>query len=179
MPNRKIKKQKFFAFFECFVGLCPNHDFQEFSWDARFHLPAICRVICPTECFESSNHTPAHCLSTNTTNKDNSRNLCKNVYFAKKRRQLSFFENCLLYSIKDPATSYFPGRSPSKYCHRYQSLLSCSGWERVVSWRFVTGNLFSRLGFRFRRNLGQLPSSRLPAVRWKLHRITFNHLRFS
>ena len=41
----------------------------------------------------------------------------------------------------DPATSYLSGRSSSEYCHRYQSLRSCSGWERVVSWRFVTGNL--------------------------------------
>ena len=44
-----------------------------------------------------------------------------------------FNKNCSFFLKYDPATSYFPGRSPSKYSHRYQSLLSCSGWERVVS----------------------------------------------
>ena len=57
-----------------------------------------------------------------------------------KKKRVNPFLNQLFLNL-DPATSYLSGRSSSEYCHRYQSLRSCSGWERVVSWRFVTGNL--------------------------------------
>ena len=36
------------------------------------------------------------------------------------------------------ATGYLPRRWPAKYCHCYESLRPCSGWERVVSSRLVT-----------------------------------------
>ena len=41
----------------------------------------------------------------------------------------------------NPATSYLPRRSSAKYFHRKQSLRPCSEWERVVSYRLITGNL--------------------------------------
>ena len=41
----------------------------------------------------------------------------------------------------NPATSYLSRRSSAKYFHRKQSLRPCSEWERVVSYRLITGNL--------------------------------------
>ena len=40
------------------------------------------------------------------------------------------------------ATSYLPGRWPSKYCHRNESFRPCSGWEREFSSRLVTSEFF-------------------------------------
>ena len=40
------------------------------------------------------------------------------------------------------AASYLPRRWPSKYCHRYESLRPCSGWERVVYSHLATSEFF-------------------------------------
>ena len=40
------------------------------------------------------------------------------------------------------AASYLPRRWPAKYCHRYESLRPCSGWERVVSSHLATSEFF-------------------------------------
>ena len=40
------------------------------------------------------------------------------------------------------ATSYLPGRWPSKYFRLNESLRPCSGWERVFSSRLVTDETF-------------------------------------
>ncbi len=42
------------------------------------------------------------------------------------------------------ATSYLPRGWPPKYCHHYESLRPCSGWERVFSSRLVTDKLVIR-----------------------------------
>lgn len=58
----------------------------------------------------------------------------------------------------NPATSYLPRRSSAKYFHRKQSLRPCSEWERVVSYRLITGNLsYNQLSLKSHWLLQVLP----------------------
>ena len=71
-----------------------------------------------------------------------------NLQNIKKNSKLS---SRVLFLNLDSATTYLPGRLPSEYCRREKSLRPCSGWERVVSFCFVTDKSFSDI------------------IHWKLH----------
>ena len=57
------------------------------------------------------------------------------------------------------AASYLPRRWPSKYCHRYESLRPCSGWERVVYSHLATSEFFEYAQNYIRYNIINLTFS--------------------
>ena len=51
------------------------------------------------------------------------------------------------------AASYLPRGWPPKYCHRYESLRPCSGWERVVYSHLATSEFFEYAQHYIRYNI--------------------------
>ena len=67
------------------------------------------------------------------------------------KRSFEIISKLLLLNI-EMATTYLSGRLPSEYCRRWKSLRPCSGWERVVSFLFVTIKSFSDVHWKLHNN---------------------------
>ena len=68
-----------------------------------------------------------------------------------QKKSLTTKSNSFLINI-EMATTYLSGRLPSEYCRRWKSLRPCSGWERVVSFLFVTIKSFSGVHWKLHNN---------------------------